>query len=354
MIATKIIKTDPDNPAQSLIQEAANILAKGGLVILPTETVYGIAANMLNHKAIERLYKVKQRPKDKPFSVHIDNKDKIEDFASDIPVVAYKLISQFWPGPLTLVLKSKSKGETVGLRMPDNNIALRVIATSKVPIVCPSANLSGEPPSRDFDTAIKDLNGLVDLAIDSGPTKLGIESSVVDLTSDALVVLREGAVKKEEIENLAKKKIILFVCTGNSCRSVMAKGLLEKKLKEMGRGDIQVLSAGIAIIGGYRATQETIELMQKQGIDISNHYTQRISPEMIKKSDIILVMEKMHEERIKQLAPEVKNRVFLLKEFAKIEDNNLDIADPIGKPVAIYEQTLYIIKEAIERVAKII
>ena len=260
MTSTKIIKIDPANPSQSLIQEAADVLIRGGLVILPTETVYGIATNMLNPKAVERLYEVKKRPKDKPFSVHIDDKDKIEDFAVDIPVAAYKLISKFWPGPLTLVLKSKSKGATVGLRMPDNNIALRFIRASGVPVVCPSANLAGSPSPRDFDTAIKDLNGLVDLAIDSGPTRLGVESSVAELVSNSVVVSREGAIKKEEIEGVVNKKTILFVCTGNSCRSVMAKGLLEKKLKEMGRNDIEILSAGIAIMSGYRATQETIEV----------------------------------------------------------------------------------------------
>lgn len=353
MTSTKIIEIEPHSPQQNLIEQAADVLVKGGLVILPTETVYGIAANMLNHATIERLYKIKERSKDKPFALLIDDKDKIEDFASDIPVIAYKLISKFWPGPLTLVLPTKPKGQTVGLRMPDHDIALRVIRAAKVAIVCPSANLSGRPAPGDFTQALKDLNGLVDLAIDSGPAKLGIESSVVDLVN-GVVILREGAIKKEEIENVAKKKIILFICTGNSCRSVMAKGLLENKLKEMGRGDVEVLSAGIAIIGGYKATQETIELMNKEGIDVSGHYTQRITLEMIKKSDIILVMERMHEERIIQLTPAVKNRVFLLKEFAKIEDSNLDIADPMGKPPVVYEQVFYTIKEAIERVAKII
>jgi tRNA threonylcarbamoyl adenosine modification protein (Sua5/YciO/YrdC/YwlC family) len=353
-MATKILITSPEHIEQNLIVEAAQVLKSGGLVIIPTETVYGIAANMLNQKAMERLYKIKERPADKPFSVLIDDKDKIEDFAVDIPVAAYKLTAKFWPGPLTLVLRSKTKGQTIGLRMPDSDIALRLLRVAAVPVVCPSANLSGESAPRNFEEAMQDLDGQVELAIDSGATKLGVESSVVDLTGKAAEVLREGAIKKEELLETAKNRIILFVCTGNSCRSVMAKGLLEKKLKDKNRNDVEVLSTGIAIIGGYRATRETVELLRKEGVDVSQHYTQRINTEMVKKSDIILVMERIHEERIVKLAPQVRNRVFLLKEFAKIEDDTLDIGDPIGKTFAEYEQTFYKIKEAIERVAEMI
>lgn len=348
---TQLIKINPNDPEIDKISRCAKVLKNGGLVAFPTETVYGLGANVLNKKAIHRLYQVKNRHEGKPFSVQVADKERVEELAINLAPAAYKLMDKFWPGPLTLILPAR-QGGSVGVRIPRNTIALRLIHEAGVPLAVPSANLAGNSSPKTIEDVLKDLKGLIDIAIDGGPAELGLESTIVDLTTNTAQILRKGAISQEDIEKVIKTKTILFVCTGNSCRSVMAEALLKKIFKD--RNDIEVISAGTSAFVGMSPTAETKAVLFKEGIDVSNHNAQKVSEEMLKRADLILVMEKVHEEHILGKLPMVKNRMYLLKEFAKMSDSDLNIYDPIGMSAEVYQDCFNTIKDALSRIVEII
>ncbi|MBI1992647.1 MAG: threonylcarbamoyl-AMP synthase [Candidatus Omnitrophica bacterium] len=184
------------------LAEASRILRQGGLVAFPTETVYGLGADATNPKAIERLNQVKGRPPEKPYSLHLYTLEQMRPLIVSVPPAAAKLIERLWPGPLTIVIPGKD-GATVGFRLPDHPIAHAFLKACGVPVVAPSANRSGLPPPTDAQEVLAALNGDVDCVLDGGPTRLGRESTVVEVMGDRVEIRREGAIPKERILSLS-------------------------------------------------------------------------------------------------------------------------------------------------------
>ena len=184
------------------LNKPATIIKNGGIVIFPTETVYGIGTNGLDKTAIKSLYRVKERPLNKPISLLVNNIDMINQVAKDITDLEYNLIRKFFPGPLTLILKKKdcvpdiltAGSDTVGIRMPANEIALKLIDLAGVPIATPSANISGKPSGIVPEKILSDFNGKVDCFIDNGNSKIGLASTIVQVKDGIPQILRQGSI----------------------------------------------------------------------------------------------------------------------------------------------------------------
>ena len=189
------------------ISECARILVNGGVGIYPTETVYGIGANGLNSESVRKVFEVKHRPLNKPINLLVSDIAMIEAVAKEITEVEYKIIKNFFPGPITLILKKKecvpnivtSNGDTVGVRMPEEQITLKLIKEAGVPLATPSANITGKKSGTNFDEIIADFDGKVDFFIDNGPSRIGKPSTIVKVENEQVKILRQGSITLQEI-----------------------------------------------------------------------------------------------------------------------------------------------------------
>ena len=212
----KTILNLEENPDYTKLKVPGKILRDGGLVIFPTETVYGLGANGLNEKAVEKIYIAKGRKPDNPLILHINDIGMLGSIAKDISDIEFKLMNEFWPGPFTIILKKSEKIptvvtgglDTVAVRMPDNEIARNLIKYSGVPIAAPSANISGKPSGTNIQDIYKELLYKVDYFINGGNCQIGLESTVVKVIDGIPHILRPGKVTPEEIKKVAGNVIV--------------------------------------------------------------------------------------------------------------------------------------------------
>lgn len=215
-MTTKIFTTE--------INEAADIIREGGMVAVPTETVYGLAANGLDEQAVSELYRVKGRPEVKPLSLMVRDASAMEAYCEDVPAAAYALAKRFWPGPLTIVLKSKAcvpeivraGGTTVGLRCPDHPLTLQLLEACGLPLAAPSANLSAAPSPKSAQDVLDGLGGEIHAVIDGGVCGIGMESTIIDMSQKPYRILRQGALSEEEIAQALVEHMTVFGITGGT------------------------------------------------------------------------------------------------------------------------------------------
>jgi protein-tyrosine phosphatase len=342
--------------ARDVVHRAVQALAEGKLVAFPTETVYGLAASALNESAVERLLKVKGRQDNHPLALAIKSVDEALDYVPDLSPFCQRMARRCWPGPITLVLEDEHPESllrqlpagvqravvphgTVGLRVPAHPLILDVLRLLPGPLVLTSANRSGEPDAISGQDVVRSLNRDVDLVLDDGRCQFGQPSSVVQVDARGLHVLRAGVVSEDTLKRLASM-IVLFVCTGNTCRSPMAEGICRKLLAEKlgcrvdqleDRG-VVVTSAGIAATAGGGAAPEAVQVMADQNVDLSHHVAQPINERLVRHADAIYAMTHGHQRALVDRWPEVAARTFLLRA------DQTDVPDPIGGPPELYRR----------------
>jgi protein-tyrosine phosphatase len=366
-MAATVIKSSDANAYISGNSAAAECLRAGGLVVFPTETVYGLGANAADPRAVARLRSVKGRADQQPFTVHIPARQDAHRYVNQPPPVARRLARKAWPGPLTLICRVPAPDQTeiarscpavqlaeifadgaVGLRCPDHPVATRLLAEAGVPVVASSANRAGKPPPFDVHDALRDLAGDVDFALDAGRTRHNSASTIVELHGNSWRIRREGVLDERTIRRMATT-LVLFVCTGNSCRSPLAEHLFRHRLAARMNTTIAdlavqgylIASAGTAAAVGMSASAGTLDELSRRGIDARTHRSRPLTVELLQQAERIYVMTPEHRAAVRALMPSADSRIALL-------DADGPIVDPIGGGPADYARCAAHIERAVE------
>jgi len=359
---------------EQIAQEAGRLLRDGGLVVFPTETVYGVAASALSDRGVARLRELKQSDASRAFTVHIADPGDVSRFADLTSGAPKRLVSRAMPGPITVLVevdeaqqeqKLKALGlptserariyhdGVVGLRCPDHDLGRAVLRAGGPAVIATSANLPGERPPVEAEQAVEAIGDLVDLVVDGGHARYAKPSTIVRIAGQGAEqtweLQREGVYDERYIRKLVRLTI-LMVCTGNTCRSPMAEliarhliasrlGVAEGGLADMG---VSVISAGVYASSGMPASAEAVAVMRSMGLDLSSHRSTTLTGQLINEADVIYCMTAGHREAVLSLAPGAADKTHRL-------DPGADVPDPIGADESVYRQTADMIRGAIVR-----
>lgn len=355
-MAPQVLDLAAASDPRDLVHRVVQALVEGKVVALPTETVYIAAAGGLSDRGVQRLLAIREGRLDGPATLAIRSTDEVLDYVPQLPSIGQRLARRCWPGPVTLQLPDAQPqsavyrlpprvraavvpGGEIRLRVPAHEHVLSALRLLAGPVVMIGARHDRDPDAVTAQDVVRQLGDEVDLVLDDGRCKFAQRSSIVRIDNRGLSVVRPGVFTEANLKRLASFMIVL-VCTGNTCRSPMAEGLLKKriadrlgcKISELDDRDIVIMSAGISAPPGSRAAAEAIQTMQERGLDLTQHESQPLSERIVRFADVILTMTRGHRDAIVQAWPDAEPRVHL------ISRSRGDVADPIGGPLDLYRR----------------
>lgn len=344
-------------PNASTLAAVREVLERGDVAALPTETVYGLAARADRPEALAKLAAIKGRPERQPYTWHVGSSDALRELGPMSPLVR-RLSARYWPGPLTLVLPANAprlaalvQDGFIGVRLPAHAATAGILAALPFPVAMTSVNAHGGAPLVDADAIERDFGARLPLIVDGGRARLAEASTVLRVGPGRFELLREGLIDLAALRKTAGLRIA-FVCTGNTCRSPMAEGIARALLAErlatkpssIGDFGFDVLSMGVAAAVGQPAAAAAISTMREDGIDISDHVARAAQAEDLGAIDRFYCMTRSHLAALRSILPPKHVAAAFL-----VDPRDRDIADPIGGPPEVYRDTAEQIREALEQ-----
>lgn len=372
----KYYKIDPRNPDPNIIKETVHCLDKGGVIVYPTDTLYGLGVDVFNRNAVHKLFNLKQRDMRRPVSIMLHSIQQIKEifglFPESIPIDMKKI----FPGKMTAIIENRlakkipifekvdkpgTYFEKIGVRIPDHPVSNALSLLFDSPISSTSANLSGQGNVFTMQEIIAQFGPRLDLILDAGEIPRSKGSTILDMSKNPYLVVRSGAVPLEELQKkLGKDKVrlqknkftVTFVCSGNICRSPMAEGILKRIIgKTKYRERIHVDSAGTLPLPPSPAHDFAIQVCNDHGIDLQKHRSRHLNRSIMENSDLVLCMAQDHFTYMIKHFPHQMNKVALLKQWQRPHQLSIpSIADPIGHKLNFYQQTFDEIFNEIKRV----
>ena len=368
-------KIDPQKPDRRIVKRAVEVLKSGGIIVYPTNTLYGLGVDAFNKRALDRLFVIKQRGPYQAVSLLVASLEQLRSLFAKLTPKQYEHLLKILPGKFTILAESRftqnlpylsSKFDEnappkVGFRVAEFPVCKQLSLQLGSPITATSANLTGHPNARTVQDVIAQFGDRLDLILDAGPVRNIKGSTIIDLTKDPYLIVREGAVPVKELKKklpdvkFKKRKDrfqVTFVCSGNICRSAMAKGILTETVSKTRFKDLMIIdSAGTLPHASGPAHPLTIEVAGAFGIDLHTHQAKPINMSIVEQSDLLIAMAVNHYEFLREHYPEHKEKIVLLKEWHRhTKLANPSIADPIGHDREFFEKTFKEIQSEIKRI----